>query len=71
MDKYGILSVTCNNNKFDRHWVCLPGGSIRLFDSMEEAETFANGMQNHARENDMVDIGYRARKYNATANIGV
>ena len=71
MNKYGILSITCNNNKFNRHWVSLPGGGVRLFDSVEEADAFAEGMESCARDNGIVDVGYRARKYNATANVYV
>jgi hypothetical protein len=60
--KYGILSVMMINGKFTRHWVSIPSGHV-VFDTPEEAETLAASLEVAAREESILNLGYRARVY--------
>jgi hypothetical protein len=62
--KYGIVSAIMIDGKFSRHWVSIPSGHV-VFDTPEEAEDMADGMTKAAREEGILNQGYRARTYDA------
>ena len=69
--KYGILRVDmlCMDNetpKMVRHWVLKPDTTPKLFDSLETAQGFADGMLKEARLHG-IQSGYRARAFTTGA----
>ena len=69
MKLFGIVSVTTDypmsaEPTFKRNWVSTPSGIV-MFDTMGEAENMANSMIEAAREEDIVDVSYRAREYDS------
>ena len=68
MKLYGIVSVTTdyplNGPTFNRHWVSTPSGIV-MFNTLEEAEDLADRMYASALEENITDVGYRAREYDS------
>ena len=68
MKLYGIVSVNTNyplnGPTFKRHWVSIPSGIV-MFNTLEEAEELADRMYQAALDENITDVGYRAREYDS------
>ena len=67
--KYGIIRITTNyplnGPLFNRQYVHMPDKTLLLFDSLESATDYAEKMVTAAREENILDVSYRAKPINA------
>ena len=72
--KYGIIRITTHYPlngpfatcpEFNRQYVHMPDKTLLLFDSLESATDYAEKMVTAAREENILDVSYRAKPINA------